>query len=415
MCSKKMLMKVEENDAGLRSKLTFYPKGTVQQRDVYAFRVSGDKLLVPLFTDRSKYDVATCMPEGSFSGELRPHQGPAAHAIYGDLEQYGSALAYLYTGWGKTAMALYVASCFPVRVVVYVHKVSLVSQWLESAQMFVPHMTIEVRTVQKQLRNLHELYSFGGDVLVIFDECHHYAAHSFSQLLVHSRARYHLALSASEHRSDGLEEMLLLYFGRPSAVDTRLRVLPAVKVARYDGGQELYTTRSMTVRGQVIPDMNHLLNNLAACDDRNRFIVDILSRLEGRCILVLTKRRQHACDLAELCRTRLPCEVRLLLGGMKADEVRDVKLNALSVVLVATSQSAGEGFDMPCLDTLVIALPCSSVQQEVGRILRRSGEKQPWVVDVVDASPITNSQFMKRRKFYLQQGMTIESLRDEIA
>lgn len=406
---KTMLVVVAEDSDDLRSKLTFYPIGVVKQNAVSAYKKMGTGLMIPQFTDHEKRAVSTCMPCSKFCGVLRPHQVQAAHAVYSDLENYGCALAYLYTGWGKTAMGLYVASCFDCRVVVYVHKISLEAQWLDAVKKFVPYKEVEVRTVQKQLRHLEELRDFDESVFIIFDECHHYAAHSFSKLLVHSRAGYHLALSASEHRADGLETMLHLYFGRPSTVDTMLRVVPEVKLVRYHGPEELYVTSTMNVKGQVIPNVNELLNKLAECEERNRILVDTISRLEGRCVLVLTKRRCHAVMLTSLCREKLACEVRLLLGGMSADKISEAKSDSESVVLIATTQSAGEGFDMPCLDTLVIALPCSSVQQEVGRILRRCGTKQALVIDVVDSSPITYAQFNKRKKFYASQNMTISN------
>ena len=60
----------------------------------------------------------------------------------------------------------------------------------------------------------------------------------------------------------------------------------------------------------------------------------------------------------------------------------------------------GEGFDVPELDTLVLATPKSDVEQAVGRILRQKNKNEPIVIDIVDSFSIFKGQYYKRRKFY---------------
>jgi superfamily II DNA or RNA helicase len=53
--------------------------------------------------------------------------------------------------------------------------------------------------------------------------------------------------------------------------------------------------------------------------------------------------------------------------------------------VLATSQYAKEGLDIPALDTLFLATPMGDVEQAVGRILRPfEGKKDPVVVDFRD-------------------------------
>lgn len=51
---------------------------------------------------------------------------------------------------------------------------------------------------------------------------------------------------------------------------------------------------------------------------------------------------------------------------------------------------------------------CSSVQQEVGRVLRKANpETPPKVIDIVDACGPLYAQFAKRKAFYLAQEFVI--------
>ena len=69
-------------------------------------------------------------------------------------------------------------------------------------------------------------------------------------------------------------------------------------------------------------------------------------------------------------------------------------------VIIGTYQASGEGFDVPELDTLILATPKSDVEQAVGRILRQKNNNDPLVIDIIDEFSIFRGQYYKRRKFY---------------
>ena len=71
-----------------------------------------------------------------------------------------------------------------------------------------------------------------------------------------------------------------------------------------------------------------------------------------------------------------------------------------SSVILGTYQASGEGFDVPELDTLILATPKSDVEQAVGRILRQKNANEPLVFDIVDSFSLFKGQYYKRRKFY---------------
>ena len=77
---------------------------------------------------------------------------------------------------------------------------------------------------------------------------------------------------------------------------------------------------------------------------------------------------------------------------------REISVNCS--VIIGTYQASGEGFDVPELDTLILASPKSNVEQAVGRILRQKNKNEPIVIDIVDSFSIFKGQYYKRRKFY---------------
>ena len=116
----------------------------------------------------------------------------------------------------------------------------------------------------------------------------------------------------------------------------------------------------------------------------------------NRKILVLSDRRDH-CDylLKQLHIEGISAGV--YLGGMKTKNREET---VSCSVIIGTYQASGEGFDVPELDTLILATPKSDVEQAVGRILRQKNKNEPIVVDIVDSFSIFKGQYYKRRKFY---------------
>jgi len=92
------------------------------------------------------------------------------------------------------------------------------------------------------------------------------------------------------------------------------------------------------------------------------------------------------------------------MGAMRASErkVVEEKLPTAQVV-VATGKYVGEGFDLPRLDTLFLAVPIAwkgSLAQYAGRIHRESdGKEHVTLHDYVDCSlPMLQRMFKKRQK-----------------
>lgn len=392
--------------ADVQSQLSFIvPLIGGQYRKVECFFVQGSEMRVPLFATLEKHESHTVLPCPSlFQGSLREHQIGPVKMMYADLCTYGTSLGFLYTGFGKTACAIYLAACFqPVLLVIYVHKRSLQMQWKDAVSQFLCGTNVSIRTIQKQLRNLDEMCHFNKETFVIFDETHHIAAECFSQLLQYSTAGYHLALSATRRRKDGLEKLLELYLGRPSVVLTDLQYKPSVFISKFNGGKELYNFKFRRVYKEDVVDYNNVLERLCSCTERNLHIMTLLQKLSDRNILVLSRRRKHVVELHKMAGD-FSHDCRMLLGGMKEQQMAQAKApeGKQKFILFATTSAPGEGFDLDTLQCILLATPSTNVQQEVGRILRKQ-QSNALVVDIVDQCGLLISQFQKRKRFYTEQ------------
>ena len=90
--------------------------------------------------------------------------------------------------------------------------------------------------------------------------------------------------------------------------------------------------------------------------------------------------------------------------------------NEKSIILIATGQKIGEGFDFPRLDTLMLASPVSfdgRLEQYVGRLHRDyEGKKYVVVYDYIDAHlKVFEKMYLKRLRTYKRLGYSLISNR----
>jgi superfamily II DNA or RNA helicase len=95
---------------------------------------------------------------------------------------------------------------------------------------------------------------------------------------------------------------------------------------------------------------------------------------------------------------------------MGAKERRAVEARLSDVqVIVATGKYVGEGFDLPRLDTLFLALPIAwkgTLSQYAGRLHREAdGKQEVTIYDYLDTGlPMLERMFRKREKGYKAMG-----------
>lgn len=227
----------------------------------------------------------------------------------------------------------------------------------------------------------------------IVHNCHHIGSRTFSSIFFKVQTKYMLGLSATPERKDGLSKVIYWFLG-PQIVNIKRDInKPKIQFVINDCSD--YEEKFNSVGKVNNPIM---ITELTLKDSRNKLILSTVKEYlkEERKILILSDRRAQCEYLnSELIKDGISSGV--YLGGMKT-ESRTLSVN--SSVIIGTYQASGEGFDVPDLDTLILATPKSDVQQAVGRILRQKNKNDPIVIDIVDPFSIFKGQYQKRKKFY---------------
>ena len=364
-----------------------------------------------------------------FKGSLRENQMKPVNTYleYAKDPKHMGGILQLPPGWGKTVMALYLACFLNKKTIVVVHKDFLLKQWQERIQQYVPNARIGIIKQSKMITENCDiilaslqtlcLRDFRDDTIgmVIIDECHHMGAQVFSQAFHKLNVKYSLGLSATVNRVDGLTKVFKWFLGdvvfkakRPKDEQKGLQV----RVINYINSDQGYCFEHTLYNGK--PNMAKMLNNICAYLPRTDIIVqeivNILKQDTNRNVLVLSDRRGHLEDILEsLCNHGFSkSELGYYVGGMKNEDLLESETKQ---IILGTYNMVSEGFDLPKLDTLIMASPKSNVEQSVGRIQRKlitDREYAPLVIDIVDGFSVFKNQAKKRCAFYKKSGFCVE-------
>ena len=355
--------------------------------------------------------------DASFAGELRTYQQSAVTQML----KYKSGMLIAPPGTGKTVMACAIIAQRSVPTAVIVPSRELATQWHKALKQFLPDVhvgqysgakkklsgVVDIVTAQSISRNDSKTDFLSAYGQIIVDECHRVGAAGLTNVLAHLNVRFMLGMTATPYRSDGLDKLLPLICGP---------IRYTVELERPGRRNYVVHNTEFTYDAPYLfwPDLD---TALAADTHRNQLIADVITRAEqdGHTVLVLVKRREHLSALHALL-ADAPFPVLQLHGGQKATErqaVREQLAASPHFVLLAMSQVAGEGIDLPALDTLVLAAPVSFrgvVIQQVGRVTRDTEDKESisaTVHDFLDPNvPALATAFRKRSSTIAKQGFT---------
>jgi superfamily II DNA or RNA helicase len=364
-----------------------------------------------------------------FHGELHPEQEAAVQ----EMAKHDYGVLCAPPGTGKTVMSCALIARHRTSTLVLVHRALLLDQWRREAGRFLgivkrKEIGIWRGATRRLTRRLDiamlpsltraENYAgvFEGYGLVIVDECHHVPAATFEALLKACPCRKIVGLTATPVRKDGLEKLLHLQCG---PIRHSIHASPDDAVPR-----TVYVRRSSFHFPDVLgphPPIHLVWEALVADIGRTKQIVaDIRASLEeGRCPLVLSDRRAHLDRLEAELTTQSGSSVVAVyrlesgIGKKQREAIRDEIDRRFGTgekfVLLATASLIGEGYDLPRLDTLFLAMPLSfkgRVIQYAGRLHRLHAEKREVrVYDYLDeGNPLTIAMFRRRSGAYRQMG-----------
>ncbi len=384
----------------------------------------------------TKWNYSNVCSEGksielSFNGTIREDQQEAIER----LTRENLGILQAETGWGKTVAALYMIALLKVNTMIIVPSSALQSQWLERIKKFLVYEGVEKKkdpfvgrldgdhksplgnidvAIDKSLAkyvNLRELLSQYG--MIIVDECHHIGNTTFDTILRNAPVKRVYGLSATPKRTDDLTSVIKMYCGPIKAIGKTKQdhTYKKVLIPRYTNTRILekdYSSAEMLKRLSDDKARNYLIYKDISNEYHNE-----------RKIIVLTERIDHLKTLQEMLEKTVEnvFVIHGKISNKKRAEIVETlnQLKGQPFVLIATSKSVGEGFDLPPLNTLFQVLPISAdtrVNQYSGRIERAYENKDVIkVYDYVDeAITMAKSMYYKRLKEYQRKGYFIEEM-----
>lgn len=380
-----------------------------------------------------------------FNGDLRTEQDLAADRML----QHDHGVLSATTAFGKTVVCSYLISQRKVSTLILLHSKDLIEQWVEELNKFLiikeKPAIYKTKTGKEKRRDIvigvlkgnknkltgivdvamiGSMYSKGkfNDFinsygLVIMDECHHCGSNTSIEVMQRVNSRYVYGVSATPKRGDNLEKIVYMLLGP-------IRHSYTAKERAKEQGIGYYVYPRFT---RVI-DTNETGNNISAAYNlisnnklRNEMIVNDTRQViaDGRTPLILTRYKEQAKNLFDILSGA--ADYVFLLYGDNSDrensEIRKKLKEVLcekSIILIATGQKIGEGFDFPRLDTLMLAAPVSfdgRLEQYVGRLHRDyEGKKYVVVYDYIDAHlKVFEKMYSKRLRTYKRLGYSLIS------
>jgi superfamily II DNA or RNA helicase len=353
------------------------------------------------------------------SAVLRPNQVEIMAETMASLNASATAFLDVATGTGKTLMALWLLHRIGLRAVVLTPNRNIVfDQWVEQAERMFAGRTVvgfpfeadtltrraaDARKAARKARpkpprkrrkadpdappppvddgppeedadtvyaaaniiiantsaiaNMTPAMRASFDVVVV-DEAHKICTQAMSASLFLLHPTYALGLSATPLRSDGMQQVLTLFFG--SHMISRHLFEPHLLLRHSTG---FVPTFERTEAGGM--NWSSLIASQASCQERNRAVVRAVAHFADRHIIVLCKLVHHANDLCGLMRAH-GISACTFLGT-------DTTYDPASRVLVGTISKMGIGFNRESVSVLMLAadvLEKCTFMQYIGRIFR---------------------------------------------
>jgi len=369
-----------------------------------------------------------------------PHQTEALEAWW---QKGGRGVVVLPTGSGKTHLAVMAIAHTGRPALVVTPTNDLLNQWYDELIMAfeVPigllgggYYDLQPLTVTTYDSAYIHLERWGNRFgLIVFDECHHLPGPTYATTAVGSLAPYRLGLTATPERADGQEVLLADLIG-PIVYRREIKQLAGEFLAEYRierryvelsrEEQDLYeaarnhyrrfveergismggpngwqrflreTYRSPEGRSAFLAYREQKRLSMAA-PAKLHFLERLLEHHQGDRVLIFTFDNATVYQIAR--RFLVPA----ITHQTKTRERRDILLRFHSgeYPILVTSQVLNEGVNVPAANVGIILSGTGSVREHVqrlGRLLRKQGEKQALLYEVVTRG--TAEEFTSERR-----------------
>lgn len=358
-----------------------------------------------------------------FTGKLRDKQKVAVKQLLSFYEKNQAlfGIGKMFPAFGKTVVAVYIASILKMKVCIILDNKELLNQWTDSFTKFsnikeedigfIRQNKFEIEKpvviamtqslLSKIKRNFKETFHeidnarFG---FIVYDEVHSTSSsENFAKVSILFRTRNILGLSATPFQT-GLAEILMRNTIGETIYETKdYDLKPKYYFVYYDsqiadlasGWKKQKTKEDITIKERI----GRVTDFIKKKTLYNKFLTSSLSYLS---------------IIASYTKKLLEKDYRIIIMCMTVEQIKSIseRLTENNIehrrfygseteidkendkVLVVTYSYCSKGFDMVSLSALIIACPLSgkkSIIQIIGRILRKSETKnKPLVIDLID-------------------------------
>ncbi len=377
-----------------------------------------------------------------FKGKLYSEQQKAAETML----KYDCGILGAATAFGKTVVGTYIIAQKKVNTLILVHNREIMNNWTEDINNFLaineklPEYKTKTGRIRKRKSLIGKIYaghnsltgiidvamisSLGkpeaiSDIvknygMVIMDECHHGGAVTAEAVLREVNAKYVYGMTATPKRNDGHEKRVYMQLG-----NVRYKFTAQEKAELQNIDHYIYPRFTSLVNMGKEWNINEAYKAVITNEIRNKMIInDAAKCIENkRTPLIITKFREHA-ELLKNILEGTADNIFLLQGGRGNKERENIRTMLRNVpktetlIVVATGQYIGEGFNLPRLDTMLLATPIAwsgNVEQYAGRLHRDyEGKKDVIIYDYIDNHVrVLERMYYKRLKTYKNMGYEI--------
>ena len=371
-----------------------------------------------------------------------PHQTDALDVWW---KKQGRGVVVLPTGTGKTHLAIMAIQRAGRPAFVITPTIDLLNQWYgELSEAFqVPiglmgggHYEILPLTVTTYDSAYIHLDRWGNRFgLVVFDECHHLPGATYQAAAVGGIAPYRLGLTATLERADGLESLLPDLIG-PVVFRREISQLAGQFLAEYQT-KRLYVElapaeqqRYLEARARYRGFVEARGISMGSPEGWRRFLQETYRSPEGRAAFLAYREQkriaqaapeklqllekllvQHAADrilifTADNATVYLIARrflVPAITHQTKTKERREIlrRFHEGTYPILVTSQVLNEGVDVPAASLGIILSGTGSVREHVqrlGRLLRKYGDKQALLYEVITRDTAEEITSERRRQ-----------------
>ena len=367
---------------------------------------------------------------GDLSLQFRGSLTASQERTVQDLLTHEMGVLVAPPGAGKTVMGCFAVGRRNVPTLILAHRKPILEQWRSQLMELLGLSSQQIGQIGggrrrqtgivdlamiQSLKSIADLETFFTNYgFIVVDECHHLPAFTFESCFRRASVRYVLGLTATPYRSDGLQSIITMQCG---PIRYKMEDTPADLFRRLNIRQTPFSFSN-----DEHFSIQDIFRSLVKDEGRNALIEeDVIQALkQGRQCLILTQWKEHCRLLADslIQKGKIP----FVLSGAIGKKERSLILATIAdtspekeLLVVATGQYLGEGYDCPRIDTLFLVFPVSfkgKIVQYVGRTLRtHQGKKSVLVYDYFDAKvPILNRMHIRRLKTYRTLGFRTEEI-----